>query len=403
MPSTKPARRGAINIGSPAQTSRTLPGITSQTGDISQLRRVPIDLVEPDPGQARHILPHSIREHFGTGEITAPQAIAAWVALAKQDPLERRLLDEVAALARSLAGEGQVKPLTVIRSPTQGRYRIETGERRYWAHHYAVTQLGLKDQELVDVIVRHKAKRSHQAVENLFAEPLTAIAFGRMVAQLLLEKDALQIADPGRFMGQALTPSDFRSLAETRVKRGGWEMVVTVTGRQQDLLANHLRLLTLPDDVQVAADRGRLSERALRAVIRMADPALQLRVARLAAELELTAGQVQALAESDNLDALEAELRAGQAAAPDPDGASPRAATKAKERAPARAQNAPAKVLWSRVKALREFRQRMLKGRQNPTKILAGEIARQGKEAEKEFADTIKFLDAVLREIRSRG
>jgi ParB-like chromosome segregation protein Spo0J len=401
MPTSKPTR-GQINIGTPTQSTRTLPGIAAQSGDTAQLRQLPIDLIEPDPGQARHILPPGLRERFLRHELDAPQALTAWVALARQDPLEAKHLAEIASLAHSLKHEGQVKPLTVVRSPAQGRYRIETGERRFWAHQYAVHELGHKDQELIDAIVRHEARRARQAVENLFAESLTAIAFGRMVAQLLLEKEALQITDPGRFIGRDLTAGDFRELAQARVKRGGWEAVVATTGKQEDLLANHLRLLTLPEEVLVAADRGGLSERALRAVARLADPALQLRVVRLAAELDLTAGQVQALATAEDLDALEAELRANQTPAAETAPEGPAGRRPSAKRTPARAQHAPSRVLWTRVQALREFRQRMLKGKQNPTKVLAGEIAKQGKDAEQDIRETITFLEAVLRELKTR-
>ncbi len=397
-PSKANPGRGQINLGTPVPGGKPLPGLLPQTGDVSQLRRLPIDLIDPDPGQARHILPEGIRERYNARQITAAQAVAEWVTRARQEPLEAELLREISALAESLALEGQVKPLTVI--PAGDRYRIETGERRFWGHQYAVHVLGKTDQNLAEALVRRDARRARQAVENLFAESLSAVAFGRMIVQLLLEKEQLQIADPGRFSGRDLAAAEYRELAAARVKRGGWDVLAAVTGKKADILQNHVRLLTLPDAVQALADRGRLSEKALRAVLKVADPKLQLRVTRFAATHKLTAGQVQALAQADDLDAAEAALQTQGAADEDaPTAAKPGKA--ARPEAP-RAERAAANVLWSRVRALRQYRERMLKGKQNPTRALASELAKQGKTAVTEIHETIDFLQAVLREIQPK-
>lgn len=405
MPATSKATpgRGQINVGAPLPGGKPLPGLMPQTGDVAQLRRLPIDLIDPDPGQARHILPEAIRARFHAHQLSAAQAITEWVRLAKQEPLEAEQLGEIAALAESLVLEGGVKPLTVI--PAGERYRIETGERRFWGHQYAVHVLGKSERNLVEAMVRRDARRARQAVENLFAESLTAVAFGRMIAQLLLEKDQLQMTDPGRFSAggsttQDLTAAEYRELAGARVKRGGWDVLAALTGKKADILQNHVRLLTLPDEVQVLADRGRLSEKALRAVLKMADPKLQLRVTRFAAEHKLTAGQVQALAQADDLDAAEAAVL--QQEGGDSDGAVPAQPGKAAKAEAPRAERAAVNVLWGRVRALRQYRERMLKGKQNPTRALASELAKQGKDAEVEIKETVDFLQAVLRELKTK-
>jgi len=125
---------------------------------------LPIRLVYPDPAQPRRVLPASIYQAFYEERCTPVQALREFIQLvqvtarqkgrpftAVDDLLpnpegdsdvdlgklspEEELLHDLVNLAMTIRDDGQVNPLTVVdRSQGVTRlYRIETGERRYWA------------------------------------------------------------------------------------------------------------------------------------------------------------------------------------------------------------------------------------------------------------------------------
>src|SRR5574341_716458 len=140
-------------------------------GDLSQLNDtglkveyLPIRLVYPDPAQPRRVLPGSIYQAFYEQRLTPVQALKEFIQIVQvtarqkgrpfsnvtdllpnsedeneieQGKLtpEEELLRDLVNLAITIRDDGQVNPLTVV-NHSQGvarLYRIETGERRYWA------------------------------------------------------------------------------------------------------------------------------------------------------------------------------------------------------------------------------------------------------------------------------
>ena len=129
----------------------------------TRIERIPIDLIRPDPIQPRRVLPDSIHTAFHEGKLTPKQAIDAFMRrvqlVAKQNgrafanpaellqqsysddedqatltPEEDDIRDLV-NLAITMRNDGQINPMTVVdlsRSASRS-FRIETGERRYWA------------------------------------------------------------------------------------------------------------------------------------------------------------------------------------------------------------------------------------------------------------------------------
>jgi hypothetical protein len=123
-----------------------------------------LEMVRPDPVQPRRILPAYIHHEFHESRMTPTQALRELMKLAqiaarqngrpfsnvlellpkgddereendaKLSP-EEQLLRDLVNLAITIRDDGQVNPLTVV-DASQGvtrLYRIETGERRYWA------------------------------------------------------------------------------------------------------------------------------------------------------------------------------------------------------------------------------------------------------------------------------
>lgn len=158
------------------------------------------------------------------------------VAKLRPSPFQpRKRMDEaaIAELAASVAEKGVVQPIVV--RPVQdeeGRYEIVAGERRY----RAAMRAGLSS---VPVVVRDLSDRETleiAIVENLQREDLNAVEEARAFKQLLdfgLNQDGV---------GKAV-------------------------GKSRSTVANALRLLTLPAEVQEAIEEGTLTAGHARAIL----------------------------------------------------------------------------------------------------------------------------------------
>ena len=142
-------------------------------GDLSQalqdqsvrVERILLELVRPDPVQPRRVLPEAIHAAFHSNRLTPSQALRELVQLVQIAARQRgrpfnsvlellpngndergdenaaalspeeQLLGDLVNLAVTIRDDGQVNPLSVVdvsQSATR-LFRIETGERRYWA------------------------------------------------------------------------------------------------------------------------------------------------------------------------------------------------------------------------------------------------------------------------------
>ncbi len=146
----------------------------------------------------------------------------------------RRDFDETSLheLAASIKMHDIIQPLTVSRQES-GRYRLIAGERRYRAAKIA----GIKD---LPVYVR-KANDSQllelSLLENLQRENLNAIEIALSYKRLMDELDYTQ------------------------------EQVAERMGKERSTVANYIRLLKLPPDIQVAVRNGMISMGHARALI----------------------------------------------------------------------------------------------------------------------------------------
>lgn len=170
--------------------------------------------------------------------------------------------DELEELAESVRQVGVLQPIVV--RPVDGRYQIIAGERRWRAARLA----GLPT---IPAVVR--PMEDHDAavaalVENLQRSDLSfweeAAGYERLLAEFGMTQEQLAAA----------------------------------IGKSQPTVANKLRLLRLPWDVQEAARRANLGERHVRALLRLDDPDLQREAVRLIAEGDLSAREAEALVES---------------------------------------------------------------------------------------------------------
>lgn len=293
-----------------------------------------LDRIRPDPAQPRRVLPDLLRNEFLMGTINARQALERWEALVAEeanhlgrprpdwqalldrnpedrgeetvslDPPghpgpEEELLRSIVATAATIRHGGQVSPITVVEVDGGSYYRIETGERRYWAHQWLNMWLS-NGFDQIQCIVVDEATPWRQAAENTSREGLSAMALARQLATLLLDLHGVQ---PDYSL--PISNDWYRQALNYRVPRGeGSNLRAALGGIERSQFNRIQNLLRLPDAVWELADRYRLEEKRLRYVLKVEDDALQLQLVRLIVEKGLSADRIQALVESGRYLAL---------------------------------------------------------------------------------------------------
>ncbi|MED3797379.1 nucleoid occlusion protein [Lysinibacillus capsici] len=166
--------------------------------------------------------------------------------------------EKIEELSRTIHTHGVIQPI-VVRKASDNQYEIIAGERRYRA---------MKKLQWTEVpaIVRNltdKETASIALIENLQREELTAIEEAVAYQKLLELHELTQEA-----LAQRL-------------------------GKGQSTVANKLRLLRLPDEVQQAIMKRKISERHARALIAIKDQPLQLEILQLAIENDWNVRQLE--------------------------------------------------------------------------------------------------------------
>jgi ParB-like chromosome segregation protein Spo0J len=184
---------------------------------------------------------------------------------------EEQLLRDLVNLAVTIRDDGQVNPLTVV-DVSQGvtrLYRIETGERRYWATWLLRDFIpGYTGDGMIPCIVVPSGHSSvfRQAKENTSRTGLTAIAMARQAALLLLNIHGYDIPDypvHHDFYRQALE-------LNLRGKREYTEAILTAMGGIDRARFSQIKaLLALSDEALEFADRFGIDEYRLRPVLRL--------------------------------------------------------------------------------------------------------------------------------------
>jgi ParB family chromosome partitioning protein len=222
-----------------------------------------------------------------TGEARSASLLP--IAMISPNPTQpRRLFDEVALneLADSIRIKGVLQPI-LVRPAQNDRYEIVAGERRWRAAQMA----GLHE---IPVVVRNFSDIDGfeaAIIENVQRTDLNPIEESQGYQRLIQEFGHTQ------------------------------EMVASVTGKARSHVANLLRLLDLPEDVQTLVKMGLLSLGHAKAVMQAKDPSalakeiaaqgLTVRQAEEAARRSqgITQPKPQSTSRRDpELDALEAQL-----------------------------------------------------------------------------------------------
>ncbi|MDX1992444.1 MAG: ParB N-terminal domain-containing protein [bacterium] len=314
-------------------TEELLLGNPQQFEDNSiRVERLLLEMVRPDPVQPRRVLPEQLHFAFHSNRLTPTQALKELVQLVQVAARQRgrpfnnvlellpnpddegdedqsvhlspeeQLLHDLVNLAITIRDDGQVNPLTVV-DVSQGvtqQFRIETGERRYWATWLLRDFVpGSNSDGMIPCIIIPTERSSvfRQAKENTARSGLSAIAMARQAALLLLTIHGYQIPDtavPNDFYRQALE-------LDLRGKREYTEAILSAMGGVKKGYLSYIKnLLKLSDEALELADRHNIEEFKLRYVTVL--PAeYHAEIVRQIIDFNLTSKQVKELCEGDDL------------------------------------------------------------------------------------------------------
>ncbi len=320
-------------------TNDLLGDVPQDFGDNTiRVERILLEMVRPDPVQPRRVLPESIHLRFHQNQITPTQALRELVQIVQiaarhrgrpfnnllellpnadderdDEPTvtltpEEVFLRDLVNLAITIRDDGQVNPLTVV-DVSQGvtrLFRIETGERRYWAtwllRDFIPNYTG--DGMIPCIIIpANRSSVFRQAKENTARSGLTAVALARQAALLLLTVHGYEIpayAVENDFYRQALE-------LDLRSKREYTEAVLSAMGGIKRGQFSYIKgLLRLSDEALELADRHAIEEGRLRYVTTIA-PEYHAEIVRQIIDFNLSAKQVKELCEGDGLNPVKDE------------------------------------------------------------------------------------------------
>ncbi len=190
----------------------------------------------------------------------------------------RRDFDEQALkeLAHSIKLHDIIQPVTVAKLPS-GRYRLISGERRWRASKLA----GLKDIPAYIRVANDQQLLELALLENLQREDLNAIEVALSYKRMMEELDYTQ------------------------------EQVAERMGKERSTVANYIRLLKLPPDIQVAVRNGSISMGHARALINVDAIDKQLYIFHEITERDLSVRQTEQLVRKLYRPAVKNEPKSG--------------------------------------------------------------------------------------------
>jgi ParB-like chromosome segregation protein Spo0J len=285
--------------------------IAAVDAQVERLKAIDIFTIEPDPQQPRRAMPSAVRAHWNGDPRTIGDLFAVWwqlvqdergkefslpAYLVEQDeithsdrlddpgPIEAALL-EVIDLAVSIRRDGLANPITVVPLPTDKlmpeRYRLETGERRWLAHHllYQFFESVEERERWIKIQAREMKTVSvwRQAAENSARQNLNAIGKARQFAILLMDLWERDEKDPKTFKPMSAFGTErayYAQAANLSLPYGKREMLLKIMGvKSAAELTRCRKLLTLPDEMWVRGDDQNLSQDVL---LKIVDPRTQI-------------------------------------------------------------------------------------------------------------------------------
>jgi ParB-like chromosome segregation protein Spo0J len=259
---------------------------------------LPLAVLLPDFSQPRRLLPDDLVEAVKQGDLAPLHAFQGWewrsVAETADIALKRQM-EELKRLATTIEQHGLISPISVRTVspdeivPDGVTHIIVTGERRYWAHIYLVSE-GKQIQEGQERVDPSRIKvslaaagvtiKAHQLIENLLREDMNAVEKARGFWALRYELSEVEESVPPaeaemddeevNYSSPHLVP--WSRVEETLNLSKRYRIFVTsilnLSEEAQALVAAHnLAEMTIRPIVQKLRDRPDLQVRALQQVV----------------------------------------------------------------------------------------------------------------------------------------
>ena len=207
---------------------------------------------------------------FGTADFDEDEGELQTLPIMKIEPRKdqpREVFDEQALreLAESIGRYGLIQPI-VVRKLTSGYYQIIAGERRWRASRMA----GLVEVPVRVIEADDRRTAELALVENLQRENLNPIEEAKGYKTLMDEYDLTQ---------------------DETAKR---------VGKSRPVIANAIRLLSLPQEIVKMLESGELTAGAARAILSIDDKDAQIAAAKNIVEKGMSVRQAETLAKSDS-------------------------------------------------------------------------------------------------------
>lgn len=174
--------------------------------------------------------------------------------LQPRQEFDQKAIDE---LAHSIKETGMLQPIVVV--PEDNHYKIVVGERRW----RAAQKAGLQKIPAVVRQLSEKQQIEASLVENLQRKDLNPIEIASAYQKLIQELDYSQ------------------------------EEVAKKVGKDRASVANYIRLLKLPSEIQKKVTEGKLSMGHARALITLENPDQQIFLSRIIIEKNLSVRDVE--------------------------------------------------------------------------------------------------------------
>lgn len=168
--------------------------------------------------------------------------------------------EKIEELARTIHVHGVIQPIVVRKSNNEGQYEIIAGERRF----RAMKSLNWTEVPAIIRDLSDKETASIALIENLQREELTAIEEAHAYRNLL----------------------DIQEITQ--------EALAQRLGKGQSTVANKLRLLKLPENIQTALLNRALTERHARALLQVKDAEQQQKLFEETIDDNLNVKQLEA-------------------------------------------------------------------------------------------------------------
>ena len=223
-------------------------------------RAITIHQIHPDRNQPRRWLQSDLSEALAAG--ATPAEILSQLRERKRDKWVQERLVELNALADSIAADGLMQPIRVIQDGDDS-YRIEEGERRWWAHQILLGRGDSRFETIAAFIVDSGAAvpgmLRRRVAENVHRSGFTAMELAQAMSARIQEIATVEPTLPRREIEKRVGKEN--GLSDRRVRQ-------------------HLALLKLPGEVQELAQQARISEGSLRALVGIKEPIRQLAAAK---------------------------------------------------------------------------------------------------------------------------